>query len=151
MNGLHLFIDNSNIFIEAQSVARAKFYYDDQLVIRLRISYGDLLDEIRGERSLKETVLVGSEPPNNDSLWNKLKTLNIQPRIFKRNFSGREKGVDAELTNAIRDTLEDNSTPGTIAIVAGDQDYLPTLEQGAKFMSLDNYFENITFLAKTRS
>lgn len=42
MNGLHLFIDNSNIFIEAQRVARAKFYYDDQLVIRLRMPSGIL-------------------------------------------------------------------------------------------------------------
>lgn len=175
MNGLHLFIDNSNLFIEAQRVARSKFYYDDQLVIRLRISYGDLLEEIRGQRSLKETVLVGSEPPKNDSLWNKLESLNIKPRIFRRDFSGREKGVDAELTNAIRDTLEDNANPGTIAIVAGDRDYLPTLERcvkkqwdveiyfweqasnflkdlnGARFISLDNCFENITFLAKTRS
>lgn len=180
MNGLHLFIDNSNLFIEAQRVARSKFYYDDQLVIRLRISYGDLLEAIRGERVLKETVLVGSEPPKNDSLWNKLKSLNIKPRIFRRDFSGREfsgreKGVDAELTNSIRDTLEDNANPGTIAIVAGDRDYLPTLERcvkkqwdveiyfweqasnflkelnGTTFISLDHYFEKITFLEKTRS
>lgn len=84
MNGLHLFIDNSNIFIEAQRVARQKFYYDDELVIRLRINYGALLDEIRLERTLKETVLVESRPPPNDALWNKLKTLNVEPRIFDR-------------------------------------------------------------------
>lgn len=173
MNGLHLFIDNSNIYIEGQRVARGKFFYDDELVIRLRISYGALLDEIRQGRDLKETVLVGSRPPDNDALWKKLNSLKIEPRIFNRGFSGQEKRVDAELTNAIRDTLEDNPTPGTIAIVAGDQDYVPTLERcirkkwlveiyfweqassvlkglkGTQFIKLDDSFKNITFLEKS--
>ncbi len=175
MNGLHLFIDNSNIFIEAQRVARSKYYYDDELVIRLRINYGNLLDEVRQNRKLKETVLVGSRPPNNDSFWNKLRTFGIEPKIFDRSFySGKEKKVDAELQNAIRDTLEDNPTPGTIAIIAGDQDYIPTLErcvkrkwqveiyfwdqassvlksmQGANFINLDSSFERITFVEKAQ-
>lgn len=175
INGLHFFIDNSNIFIEAQRVARTQFFYDDELVLRLRISYGSLLDVVRQGRSLKETVLVGSRPPDNDALWEKLKNLNVEPRIFDRSFYTRkEKRVDAELINAIRDTLEDNSAPGTVAIVAGDQDYVTTLERcikrgweveiyfweqasrslknlsGAKFINLDNYFEKITFREKAR-
>jgi hypothetical protein len=175
MNGLHLFIDNSNLYIEAQRVARQKFFYDDELVIRLRINYGALLERVRDGRTLMETVLVGSKPPESDTLWNRLKTLGIDPRIFERSvFSGKEKGVDSELTNAIRDALDDNPTPGTIAIVAGDKDYLPTLErcvkkkwkveiyfwdqassslknmQGTSFISLDSYFERITFKAKDR-
>lgn len=175
MNGLHLFIDNSNIFIEAQRTARNKFHYDDELVIRQRINYGKLLDAVRNERTLKETILVGSRPPDNDSLWNKLKELNIEPRIFDRSYySGREKRVDAELINTIRDTLEDNPNPGTIALIAGDQDYIPTLERCVKkkwaveiyfweqispslkgmnqirFISLDERFKEITFVEKTR-
>lgn len=175
MNGLHLFIDNSNIFIEAQRVAREKYFYDDELVIRVRISYGALLEKVRKERKLMETVLVGSRPPQNDLLWEKLKTLGIVPRIFNRNiFSGKEKGVDAELSNSIRDTLEDNNEPGTIAIIAGDRDYIPTLERcikkgwkvelyfwnqastelknmhGIEFHSLDAFFQDITFQAKQR-
>lgn len=175
MNGLHLFIDNSNIFIEAQRVARIKFYYDDELVVRLRISYGALLDEVRQGRSLKETVLVGSRPPDNDALWGKLRNLNVEPRIFDRSlYTGKEKRVDAEVINAIRDTLEENSVPGVIAIVAGDQDYVSTLErcikrnweveiyfweqastflknlQGVKFTNLGDCFERITFREKAR-
>ena len=97
MNGLHLFIDNSNFYIEAQRVARESFYYDDQLVVRMRISYGALLDKIRSGRKLMETVLVGSRPPSNDVLWEKLRHLGIDPRIFDRSFyTGKEKAVDAE-------------------------------------------------------
>ena len=173
MNGLHLFIDNSNIFIEAQRVARTKYYFDDDLIRRVRISYGNLLEVVRQNRKLQETVLVGSRPPNNDLFWNKLKTFGIEPKIFDRSF-GQEKRVDAELSNAIRDTLEDNLTPGTIALVAGDQDYIPTLERCVKrkwkveiyfweqassalksmeetqFINLDDSFESITFVEKAR-
>lgn len=175
MNGLHLFIDNSNIFIEAQRVAREKYFYDDELVIRVRISYGELLEKVRNGRKLMETVLVGSRPPQNDLLWDKLKKLDITPRIFDRNiYSGKEKGVDAELSNSIRDTLEDNREPGTIAIIAGDRDYVPTLERcvkkgwkvelyfwsqasaelknmkGITFFSLDDSFPDVTFKAKQK-
>ena len=133
MNGLHLFIDNSNVFIEGQRVARETFHFDDQLVLRFRVNYGGLLDFVRQDRKLEEAVLVGSRPPPNDALWNRLAQLGIEPRIFDRSiFTGREKRVDAELTNAIRDTLEDNDEPGTIALVAGDQDFVPTLERCLK-------------------
>ncbi|NEP44375.1 MAG: NYN domain-containing protein, partial [Okeania sp. SIO2H7] len=70
--------------------------------------------------------------------------------------------------------LEDNPTPDTIALVAGDQDYFPTLERcvrrnwevqvyfweqassalksmgGTQFINLDNSFNSITFIEKAR-
>jgi hypothetical protein len=178
MNGLHLFIDNSNVFIEGQRVARETFFYDDSLVVRFRINYGGLLDFVRQSRELKEAVLVGSRPPSNDALWNRLKNLGIEPRVFDRSFyTGKEKRVDAELTNAIRDTLEKNAleknpTPGTIALVAGDADYVPVIERcierkwsvelyfwaqassylknmpDVKFVDLAEGFKEISFLEK---
>lgn len=173
MNGLHLFIDNSNVFIEGQRIARETFHYDDQLVMRFRVKYGGLLEFIRQGRELKEAVLVGSRPPANDALWEQLKKLGVEPRVFDRSiYTGREKRVDAELTNAIRYCIEDNPTPGTIALVAGDADYLPALERcvkkkwtieicfwanasselrrlpGVKFIDLATGFNSITFLAK---
>jgi len=173
MNGLHLFIDNSNVFIEGQRVARETFLYDDPLVLRFRISYGGLLDFVRQGRELREAVLVGSRPPPNDALWNRLKQLGIEPRVFDRSFyTGKEKRVDAELTNAIRDALEDNPQPGTIALVAGDADYIPAIERclkrqwsvelffwaqasselkrmsGVSFIDLAKGFKEITFLEK---
>ena len=175
MNGLHLFIDNSNIFIVAQRVARAIYHYDDELVPRMRINYGKLLDFIRGVRKLMETVLVGSRPPQNDTLWKRLREMKIEPRIFDRSaFTNKEKGVDAEMVNAVRDTLDDNPQPGTIAMVAGDQDYVSTLERcvkkgwnveiyfwaqassqlkrisKVKFIELDQVFKEITFIEKER-
>lgn len=173
MNGLHVFIDNSNVFIEGQRVARETFKYDDQLVLRFRVNYGGLLDFIAQKRPVRETVLVGSRPPSNDALWNRLRTLGIEPRIFDRSiYTGREKRVDAEMTNAIRDCLEENPDPGVIALVAGDADYVPTLERclrknwaiepfcwaqassepkrisDVKFNDLASGFDTITFVEK---
>jgi hypothetical protein len=171
VNGLHLFIDNSNVFFEGQRVARETFRYDDPLVLRFRVSYGGLLDFIRRDRPLEEAVLVGSRPPPNDALWERLKKLGIEPRIFDGSFyTGKEKRVDAELTNAIRDCLEDNPEPGVIALVAGDADDVPALERclkrkwgvelyfwaqasselkrlpGVRFVDLATGFKEITFL-----
>lgn len=171
MNGLRLFIDNSNLFIEAQRTARKSFYYDDQMIPRLRISYGNLLDVIKGERELSEAILVGSRPPQNDDLWKKLEALNIEPKIFDRSsHTGKEKQVDTQLVTEIVKTIYKNKTPGTIALVAGDSDYIPALKEclqekwhveiyfweqaskelknmhGLNFHNLDEDFENITFL-----
>lgn len=176
MNGLRLFIDNSNVFIEGQRVARETFKYDDDLVLRFRVNYGGLLEFVRKDRDLSEAVLVGSRPPPNDKLWNRLKGLGIEPRIFDRSiYTGREKRVDAEMTNAIRDALDDNRQPGTIALVAGDADYVPTLERclkknwavelyfwaqassdlkrmpGVKFFDLATGFNEVTYLERELS
>ena len=173
MECLFLFVDNSNIYIEAQRVARYGYHYDDELVPRVRISYGHLLDYIKGDRTLRNTVLVGSKPPANDRLWNRLKEIGVKPIIFERGlYNGKEKKVDMELTNCIRDALEENTEPGVIALVAGDKDYVPTLERcvkkgwkveiyfweqaagdlkkmkGTEFHNLNSAFTQITFLEK---
>ncbi len=173
MKKVHVFVDNSNLFIEGKRVAKIDYVYDVDQLHCFRIEYGRLLDLIKSEREMGTAVLVGSRPPKQDTLWNKLKSLGLQPRIFDRSqFTGREKGVDAELINAIRDVMEDSPEKGVIALVAGDLDYLSTMERcvqkgwdveiyfwsnaasklknlsGAKFIDLDQSFPRITFQDK---
>lgn len=175
MNGLRLFIDNSNLFIEAQRTAREYFHYDDQMIPRLRISYGNLLDIVRQGVDLSEAVLVGSRPPQNDSLWDKLRELKIEPQINDRSpWTGKEKKVDASLMMAIAKAIYKNKPPGTIALVAGDSDYVPAINdcleegwkvklyfwqnishelqqiEGVEFCDLGDNFEHITFLESSR-
>ena len=171
-NKVFTFIDNSNIWIEGKRIARVQYAYDPGQVFRLRLDYGKLLEVVREGRPVGGTVLVGSRPPVADSLWAKLKTMGIEPRIFSRSVhSGREKGVDAELVNAVRDVLEDNPKPASIALVAGDGDYVSTIERcvkrgwsvelyfwsnasralrsvaGVRFIELDQYLPTISFVA----
>ncbi|MBI4056425.1 MAG: NYN domain-containing protein [Elusimicrobia bacterium] len=173
MDRCFVFIDNSNLFIEAKRIARTQYAYDSEQVFRLRIDFGKLLEIIKEKRTLGAAILVGSRPPENDTLWSTLKKLGLEPRIFDRSVhTGREKGVDSEAINAIRDTLEENPTPGTIALVAGDGDYTSTLERclkkgwrvevyfwsnastalkrlpGSKFIEMDRFLPKISFEAK---
>lgn len=169
------FIDNSNVFIEAKRIARVHYAYDPDQIFRLRVDYGKLLDVAREGRDIGATVLVGSRPPQADSLWMRLEGMGVEVRIFDRSVhTGREKGVDAELVNAIRDVMEENSTPGIIALLAGDGDYASTLERaikrgwkvelyfwsnassalkrlpGIRFIELDQYLPQISFMASGR-
>ncbi len=63
-------------------------------------------------------------------------------RIFQRSpFTGREREVDQELINCIRDTLEAHPDRGTIALVSGDRGYVGTLERClARGWSVEIYF-----------
>lgn len=167
---LFLFIDNSNLFIEMRRVAQLVFNYDAILLRRVRIDFGKLLDYVRRERELKEAILVGSKPPPNDFLWGRLRQLGIELKIYERSpFTDREREVDQELVNCIRDTMEASEPPGVIALVSGDGGYVTTLErcvkrgwtveiyfwrqaavtlrqlQGATFINLNPDFDRITF------
>ncbi|PYV33972.1 MAG: hypothetical protein DMG22_07710 [Acidobacteria bacterium] len=167
---LYLFIDNSNLFIEMRRVAQLVFNYDDKSLKRVRVDFGRLLDYIKKDRELKAAMLVGSVPPPNDSLWARLKQLGIEPKIYERNpFTDREREVDQELVNCIRDVMEENVPPGVLALVSGDGGYVTTLERsvkrgwtvetyfwrqaaaslkqlaGAMFFNLNPDFERITF------
>lgn len=173
---LFLFIDNSNLFIEMRRVAQLVFGYDDNLLRRVRVDYGRLLDYVKKERELKDAMLVGSKPPPNDSLWAKLRQLGIELKIYERSpYTDREREVDQELVNCIRDAMEENDPPGVIALVSGDGGYLTTLErcikrqwtveiyfwrqaaaalkrlEGATFFNLNPDFEKITFREPDRS
>ncbi len=172
---LFLFIDNSNLFIEMRRVAQLVFNYDDDLLRRVRVDYGNLLDYVRKDRELKQAVLVGSKPPPNDSLWARLRQLGIDLKIYERSpITDREREVDQELVNCVRDTMEASDPPGVIALVSGDGGYVTTLErslargwtvetyfwrqaaaslkhlQGATFFNLNPDFERITFKEPVR-
>ena len=172
---LSLYIDNSNLFIEMRRVAQLVFNYDDELLRRVRVDYGELLDYVRKDRSLIEAVLVGSKPPPNDSLWQRLRQLGIELKIYERSpITDREREVDQELVNCIRDTMEARKPPGVIALISGDGGYVTTLQRciargwtvetyfwrqaatalkrldGATFYNLNPDFEMITFKEPAR-
>ena len=130
---------------------------------------------MRKDRDLKEAILVGSKPPPNDSLWARLSQLGIALKIYERSaLTDREREVDQELVNCIRDTMESSQPPGVIALVSGDGGYVTTLERcvtrgwtvetyfwrqaatslkrlnGATFFNLNPDFEKITFKEPVR-
>ncbi|CAG8598872.1 8060_t:CDS:2, partial [Paraglomus occultum] len=115
---VHVFVDNSNLYVEAKySVGQLEKIYDRVKIFNeatnveeyhqvyymksLRIDYGCLLTTILSGRSMGSSpIIVGSRPPPDDTPWNKIKDLGYE----------------------VKD-------PGVLVLVAGDGDYEPALEE----------------------
>jgi len=126
---VHVFVDNSNIWIEGKKIAGRRSNPSVPSNRLYRIDYGRLLDHVRDGRTLAEPPqLYGSEPPPNDSVWRVIESQGFDVQVFKRNVFNREKGVDMKMGLDIGRLLFSSPEPSTIAIVAGDGDFLPVVE-----------------------
>ncbi|KAJ3335425.1 hypothetical protein HDU93_005520 [Gonapodya sp. JEL0774] len=148
---IYIFIDNSNLFIEGKYAVgehllvgyRNNTRSNDPTSLKLqfknlRIDHGMLIDTIAGTRQVQKVFVVGSRPPANDTLWEKIRTSReeglIHVEVFDRNVAGKEKRVDTYLTTQMvalgYQAKYDNNFPHCIfAVVAGDADYVPPITQ----------------------
>ncbi|WP_321429225.1 NYN domain-containing protein [uncultured Methanolobus sp.] len=140
---IYAFIDNSNIFIEAQRAYAKENYAIPDYEPRFRLDFGKLFDHISSSRGQiffdkgednHYPKLYGSEPPKMDSLWRFLERKGVDVRVFTRNAFNKEKEVDAALVwdvakLVIKAEDEDNSNK-IIAIAGGDKDFLSLYEKG---------------------
>jgi uncharacterized LabA/DUF88 family protein len=136
-----LYVDNSNVWIEGMHVsAAAKGIAPDiwsALQHRIcdynwKLDFGKLYEFAGGESSeVGRAVLYGSRPPKNDSLWAMAEKKGFEVIVHDRNVANKEKKVD---TNIVTDMVADSfqiMTPNQdeITLVAGDADYVPTIEK----------------------
>lgn len=131
---VHVFVDNSNIWIQAQKLGSHVRKFTTELDPRIRIEMGKLFEIALSERPVASFSLYGSRPPNADSLWQKVKDLGIEGKIFdKSHITGREKRVDTEIVHDI-DSLIFNSDikKSTIILVSGDLDFLSVIKSAVK-------------------
>ncbi|KAF7546085.1 hypothetical protein G7Z17_g8668 [Cylindrodendrum hubeiense] len=140
------FVDDSNIWIEAQKFAaspnsRMPKLTDGDRDPRFRINIGKLVDTLRKNRSQGPSFLYGSRPPPNDSVWNAFKGFKFQTKIYDR-VLGKEKQVDnsmatdmsAEATELkIRAEYESKTIQQkantTFIVITGDRDMLPSVKK----------------------
>ena len=89
-----LFVDNSNIFISARDEAfrREGRPAKDQV----RLQFDLLLELALAGRPLGKAFVVGSIPPEQRSVWQKLEAATgVKPELYERGqFSGGEQGLD---------------------------------------------------------
>lgn len=138
---IHVFIDDSNIFIEGQRTAKRRSPGDPAAAARFRIDFGRFLEWVAEGRELASVYLVGSRPPEVDTFWKVLPGKGIQPKIFDRQ-GGRKKGVDHDLVAEMVETsvLKDK-TDAVIVLIAGDGDYRSTLDRlNTRGWQLEAYF-----------
>jgi hypothetical protein len=93
MEGIFVFVDNSNVWIEGKKVSGRSQRPPLPSNRTYRVDYGRLLEHLRQGRTLGDVPkLYGSEPP--DSVWKVIESRGFNVQVFKRNIFNREKGVD---------------------------------------------------------
>ena len=136
--GKFMYVDNSNVWIEGMrlSAVRNGLAVDIQANVfdpSWRIDFGCLSRLVGGAHNgLKRAVLIGSRPPDNDSLWKAAEEKGgFEVQVFDRNpISGREKQVDsAIITQMMKDAYRHAQAGDEFILVAGDADYVPPVKE----------------------
>ncbi|KAH7318337.1 hypothetical protein B0I35DRAFT_240633 [Stachybotrys elegans] len=140
------FVDDSNIWIEAQKFAakgnsRVSKLIDGDRDPRLRIDIGRLIDRLRGDRNQGASHLYGSRPPPNDLVWKAFERFRFETKIYDR-ANGKEKEVDNSMatdlsTQATRLATraefgliyEQQRANTTFVVITGDRDMLPPVKR----------------------
>ena len=116
---VHIFWDNSNIFIPARFAAtkREKGFADTAV----RIQFDNLVKLARAGRELRSAMCVGSVPPDLRKVWECLETnTGIKPELYERGAaSKKEQGVDQCLQVHMLRAVADHP-PGVAVLLTGD-------------------------------
>jgi len=136
---LFVYVDNSNVWIEGQRVKAvrsglATSHYDAQqrhILAPWHYDFGKLYDlACPPEARVGRSILFGSRPPANDSLWQKARDNGFDVEVFDRNASNKEKQVDISLsTTMMEDSFQfmQRDRRDVAVLVAGDGDFVPTV------------------------
>ena len=117
---VHLFLDNSNIFISAQDEARKKEGIAAKA--KLRIQFDTLIRLALAGRPLGSAFVVGSVPPDQQDVWNRLEqATGVKPELYERgSLSGGEQGLDQCLQVHMLRAVNDHADPQIGVLLTGD-------------------------------
>ncbi len=127
-----ILVDNSNVFIEGQKfsarrkgIQRSSIEARDPQYPSWRLDFGRLLDFLAQGRHVIAAILVGSTPPQNDSVWTAAKRDGFDVITHDRGWDGKEKAVDTEIVARGTEIICDQNHPGVVVLVSGDRDFIP--------------------------
>ncbi len=120
MPKVHLFLDNSNIFISAQDEAKKKEGLAAKSKIRLQ--FDNLIQLALSGRPLGSVFVVGSIPPDQQEVWDRLEqATGVKPELYERGqFSGGEQGIDQCLQVHMLRAVSDHPDPQVAILMTGD-------------------------------
>jgi uncharacterized LabA/DUF88 family protein len=131
-NEVVIIVDNSNIFIEGQKYsAKVKGMVktnpndQDPQDPSWRIDFGNLLNAVASGRVVCHAILVGSRPPQNDTVWKAAKSYGFNVTVHDRNSHNEEKAVDTELVAQGTEIIVTMPRSMNLAILSGDRDFIP--------------------------
>lgn len=136
-----ILVDNSNIFIEGRKLSaknkgvteltpEGKIPHDPSW----RIDFGKLIQKVSEDQKIIKAILVGSIPPESDSIWNAAQNKGFDVITHKRNSSGKEKQVDTELAVQGSEIICEISSSREeddefiLKLLSGDADFLPLIK-----------------------
>lgn len=114
---LFVYVDNSNVWIEGRrgsAVAKGmapsfQDAFDDKITDpSWSYDFGRLYELACPEgEQIGRSLLLGSRPPANDSLWDMARAASFEVEVYDRNVANREKQVDTGLvTRMMADSYE---------------------------------------------
>ena len=155
-----IYVDNSNIWIGAKYLSSKVKKFKSSQDHRVRISVGKLTDVVAKKRRVGKGTLYGSEPPQIDSVWEKIRKQGWEVKTKEKSYlTHKEKEVDAQLLVDV--TEKACTTPpnerSTIVLITGDSDMRPAVEkimeyEGWKveiYMWQDSLSDRLKQLSKT--
>lgn len=115
---VHLYWDNSNIFIPAKYAAERR--EGSHAFPSVRIQFDNLYRLAHAGRRVAAGVCVGSVPPDLQRVWQRLGSTGIEVELFERGAaSSREQGVDQCLqVHMLRAALD--HAPSVAVLLTGD-------------------------------
>ncbi|CAH0037995.1 unnamed protein product [Clonostachys solani] len=140
-----IFVDDSNVWIEAQKFAASGKSHllkleDCDQDPRYRVNIGELVSTISMGRLVESAFLYGSRPPPNDAVWNSYKRFGFKVNVYNRANNGKEKQVDNSMATDISckatelavgakydEKIKQQLDNMTFIVISGDRDMLPPI------------------------
>lgn len=184
---LFVYVDNSNVWIEGEHVkaARLGLATDPLDAARRRVTprwaydFGRLYElACPPDEQIGRSILFGSRPPANDSLWERARDEGFEVAVLDRNAANKEKQVDTSLATLMVEDCYKCMKPerhDMAILVAGDGDFIPPVrsvqgrglkvrvvfwrhavsrelrEAADEFLELDPYFDQLTRLPSAKT
>lgn len=127
---VHVFWDNSNIWISLQNLCRER---EKVPPMALRVNVKALEDYVVRERRTGLKVIAGSYPPECEDLISYARSLGYDTKFLHRVDDGnriREQGVDMCLHYRMLETIVDSDKPEVMALLTGDSGIDPESNTG---------------------
>lgn len=118
--GVLLFIDNSNIFIAGKDISEHKDGHGSRH--NFRMEFDHLLELALAGRPLLKAFVVGSIPPEEKAIWDRLEqATGVKPELYERgSVTGGEQGLDQCLQVHMLRAISDHRDPQIAILMTGD-------------------------------
>lgn len=130
--GIWIFVNDSNIWIEAKKLQSKQKSFKTSEDHRVRMDMGKLADVLARGRPIRQGILYGSEPPSIDTVWEKIRKQGWKVHTTQRTSRhGKEKQLNTKFVVDIVSIAE--KTPpeerSSIILVTGDASIIPAIEK----------------------